>query len=119
YRAPPAHARGARYEPAGEAPPAASAAARAGLDAVGLLESFGCADLLRLATGEWVVLEVGTDGGFNHVDRDLGLPGLEQELQRRVAEAFWSRLGGWRPWGCGGWRPRQPVTAEPAGQTRN
>ena len=101
-----AHARGARYEAAGEAPGAALAAARSAFQATGLLESFGCADLLRRPSGEWVVLEVGTDGMFNHVDRDLGLPDLERELQRRVAEAFWARLGGWRPWGSGGWRPR-------------
>jgi hypothetical protein len=106
-----AHARGARYEATGEAPAPAVAAARSALDATGLLGSFGCVDLLRRPSGEWLVLEVGTDGMFNHVDRELGLPGLEQELQRRVAEAFWSRLGGWRPWGSGGWRPRQAVTA--------
>lgn len=101
-----AHARGARYEDAGEVPPGAAEAARAALEAVGLLDSFGCVDLLHRPTGDWVVLEVGTDGVFNHVDRDLGLPGLEHELGRRLAEAFWSRLGGWRPWGAGGWRPR-------------
>jgi hypothetical protein len=105
-----AHARGARYAEAGEAPAAAAAAARAALEAVGLWESFGCADLLRRPTSEWVVLEIGTDGMFNHVDRDLGLPDLESELQRNVAEAFWSRLGGWRPWGSGGWGPRHPVS---------
>jgi hypothetical protein len=83
------------------------------LQATGLLSSFGCVDLLRRPSGEWVVLEVGTDGMFNHVDRDLGLPEVEQDLQRRVAEAFWARLGSWRPWGSGGWRPRQVVPAEP------
>jgi hypothetical protein len=46
-------------------------------------------DLLRKATGEWVVLEVGTDGLFNHVDRDIGDPQFEQELHRRVTDAFW------------------------------
>jgi hypothetical protein len=103
-----AHARGARYEAAGEAPAEATVAARAALAAVGLLDSFGCADLLRRPTGEWVVLEVGTDGLFNHVDRDLGLPALEREIDRRIAEAFWSRLGG-RPWGFGEWFPRPTV----------
>ena len=105
-----AHARGAHYEAAGEAPPDATAAARSALDAVGLLGSFGCADLLRRPTGEWVVLEVGTDGMFNHVDRDLGLPELERELQRQVAEAFWARFD-WRPWGAGEWRPRRAIAA--------
>lgn len=86
-----AHARGARYEPVGDAPAEAADAARAALAATGLLDSFGCVDLLRRPTGEWVVLEVGTDGLFNHVDRDLGLPALEAELDRRVAAAFWAR----------------------------
>jgi glutathione synthase/RimK-type ligase-like ATP-grasp enzyme len=100
-----AHARGARYEAAGDPPAKAVAAARAALDATGLFTSFGCADLLRRADGEWLVLEIGTDGMFNHVDRDLGLPALEREMQERVAEAFWQRLGTWRPWGRAGWRP--------------
>jgi hypothetical protein len=34
-------------------------------------------------------LEVGTDGLFNHVDRDLGDQVFERELHRRVADAFW------------------------------
>jgi hypothetical protein len=89
-----AHARGARYEVAGDAPTEAVAAARSALEAVGLLGSFGCADLLCRPNGEWVVLEVGTDGMFNHVDRDLGVPELEMEIRRRVGESFWSRVGG-------------------------
>jgi hypothetical protein len=101
-----AHARGARYEEAGEAPPEALAAAGSALKAVGLWGSFGCVDLLRRPNGEWVVLETGTDGVFNHVDRALGLPDLELDLHRKVAEAFWSRLGDWRPWGRGEWRLR-------------
>ncbi len=103
-----AHARGARYELAGEPPAQAVAAAREALEAVGLFGSFGCVDLLRRPDGAWVVLEVGTDGQFNHVDRDLGLPALEFEIQRRVAEAFWSKVG-WRPWGTGEWSTRQAV----------
>lgn len=95
-----AHARGARYELAGDPPAGAVAAARAALEATGLLATFGCSDLLRRPTGEWVVLEVGTDGMFNHVDRDLGLPELEREIQRQIAEAFWRRLGDRRPWGA-------------------
>ncbi|VTT97750.1 Uncharacterized protein OS=Pedosphaera parvula (strain Ellin514) GN=Cflav_PD2348 PE=4 SV=1 [Gemmataceae bacterium] len=101
-----AHARGARYEDAGEAPAGAVAVGRAALEAVGLWNVFGCVDLIRRPSGEWLALEVGTDGPFNHVDRDLGIPTIEQEIQRRLAEAFWSRLGEWRPWGVGGWHPR-------------
>jgi len=84
-----AHARGVRYERAGEAPPAAVEAARRALTATGLLASFGCVDLLQKPEGEWVVLEVGTDGLFNHVDRDLGDPELEREISQRNAKAFW------------------------------
>jgi hypothetical protein len=58
--------------------------------ATGLWTSFGCVDLLLKPNGEWVILEVGTDGLFNHVDRDLGDRDLEGELRRRVANAFWS-----------------------------
>ncbi len=108
-----AHARGARYERAGEPPAQAVAAARLALEAVELLPSFGCVDLLRRPDGEWLVLEVGTDGIFNHVDRDLGLPELELEIQRRVAEAFWVNSTE-RPWGRGAWRPRQTIESEPA-----
>lgn len=93
-----AHARGARYERAGVAPFAAADAARAALTATGLLASFGCADLIQKPTGEWLVLEIGTDGLVNHVDRDLSDPDLEREIQRRVANAFWARVGP-PPWG--------------------
>jgi hypothetical protein len=105
-----AHACGARYELAGEAPAKAVAAAYLALEAVGLLDSFGCVDLLCRPGGEWVVLEVGTDGMFNHVDRDLGLPELELEIQQQVAEAFWCRVGG-RPWGPGAWALRRAARA--------
>jgi glutathione synthase/RimK-type ligase-like ATP-grasp enzyme len=84
-----AHARGARYVRLGEPPAAALLAARSALVATELWDSFGCVDLLRKPNGEWVVLEVGTDGLFNHVDRDLGDQEFEQELNRRVADAFW------------------------------
>lgn len=100
-----AHARGACYEDAGKAPPEASAAARAALEATNLLGSFGCVDLMQRPSGEWVVLEVGTDGMFNHVDRNLSLPAVELEIQRRLAVAFWSWVGE-PPWGPGPWHPR-------------
>lgn len=85
-----AHARGARYVRLPERPGAASEVARSALQATGLWNSFGCVDLLRRPTGEWVALEVGTDGLYNHVDRELGDAELEEELQRRVATAFWA-----------------------------
>ena len=43
---------------------------------------------------------------FNHVDRDLGLPAIERLIQEQIAEAFWGRIGDWRPWGTTPWRPR-------------
>ncbi len=103
-----AHARGARYELAGEPPAEAVTAGRAALVAVNLLNSFGCVDLLRRPSGEFVVLEVGTDGMFNHVDRELGCPDFEKEILRRIAESFWRRVG-WQPWGSGAWFPRPQI----------
>jgi glutathione synthase/RimK-type ligase-like ATP-grasp enzyme len=100
-----AHARGARYEH-GEAPPAEAVqqAAKA-LTAAGLHDSFGAVDLMRDVHGRWLVLEVGTDGIANHVDRDVDLGSLIDDLDRRLATAFWRRLGT-PPWGKSGWRRR-------------
>ena len=95
----------------GERPAEATAAGLSALKAVGLLDSFGCVDLLRRPSGEFVVLEVGTDGMFNHVDRDLGCPEMERKIQRRIAESFWKHIGGPRPWGQGEWSPRPIVAA--------
>jgi hypothetical protein len=103
-----AHARGAVYEHAGEAPQDATVVARAALTATGLLGSFGCADLLQRPTGEWVALEVGTDGLVNHVDRALGDAATEAEVARRLAEAFWKWVGAAPPWGAA-WRTREPL----------
>lgn len=83
-----AHARGARYVNHGEPPREAVSAARLALTATDLLASFGCADLLCRPNGEWLVLEVGTDGLFNHVDRDLNDAALIQRLHQRIAKAF-------------------------------
>lgn len=85
-----AHARGARYVRLDQPPLPAAEAARSALIATNLWNSFGCVDLLRKPSGEWVVLEVGTDGVFNHVDRDLGDSALERELGQRIARAFWN-----------------------------
>ena len=89
-----AHARGARYVRLGDPPSQALEVARRALVATRLWDSFGCVDLLRKPGGQWVVLEVGTDGLFNHVDRDLGDADLERELHQRVANAFWKAAGG-------------------------
>ncbi len=86
-----AHARGARYLRLDRIPEPARNAARAALDCAGLTDSFGCVDLLQKPSGEWLVLEIGTDGLFNHVDRDLGDAELQSEIQRRIARAFWQK----------------------------
>jgi hypothetical protein len=36
-----------------------------------------------------LVLEVGIDGLFNHVDREIGDAILENEILRRINAAFW------------------------------
>ena len=82
-----AHARGAFYEEVGVAPAIALDVARRALDAAGLLASFGCADLLRDANGDWLALEVNTDGRWMHVDRDT-LPEIAHEIETRLAAAF-------------------------------
>jgi len=84
-----AHARGARYVKLDQAPPKALEAAKSALAATELWNSFGCVDLLCKPTGEWVVLEVGTDGLFNHVDHDIGDAPFERQIDERIAAAFW------------------------------
>ncbi len=83
-----AHAQGARYEDAGTVPHEAEVQARRAMQATGMLGSFGCADLMCNADGEWLVLEVGTDGIWTHVDRDIKVGGIEAEIDARLAQAF-------------------------------
>jgi glutathione synthase/RimK-type ligase-like ATP-grasp enzyme len=84
-----AHARGARYVKLDAAPVKALEAALSALQATGLWDSFGCVDLLCRPTGEWLVLEVGTDGLFNHVDRDIGDALFERQIEEHITAAFW------------------------------
>lgn len=84
-----AHARGARYVKLDQAPPSALVSAQSALVATGLWDAFGCVDLLRRPSGEWLVLEVGTDGLVNHVDRDMGDADFERQMEERIAAAFW------------------------------
>lgn len=53
-----------------------------------LLNSFGCVDLIRRESGEWLVLEIGTDGLFNYVDRSLGIPDVENTVKTKITQAF-------------------------------
>lgn len=48
--------------------------------------------MLRRPSGEWVALEVGTDGLFNYVDRELDSPKFEGELFAKIAAAFWRKV---------------------------
>jgi glutathione synthase/RimK-type ligase-like ATP-grasp enzyme len=82
-----AHARGAHYEIEAEVPAAALEAAQSALKATNLLSSFGCADLLRDQNGQWLVLEVNTDGRWMHVDRDVPEP-IAREIDTRIGTAF-------------------------------
>lgn len=84
-----AHAQGARYEAAGQVPLEAELEARKALSATHLLDSFGCADLMRDSLSNWLVLEVNTDGVFNHVDRDIDIGDIASEIDSRLANAFW------------------------------
>ena len=88
-----AHARGARYELAGDVPPEAEYQARKALSATGLLASFGCVDLLQEDQGQWLVLEANTDGIFSHVDREISIGNIAEEIEDRLAEAFWKWVG--------------------------
>lgn len=88
-----AHAQGAQYEAEGVVPPEAEHQARQALTCTDLIDSFGCADLMKDQDGNWLVLEVNTDGIFNHVDRDITIGTIAQEIDERIARAFhsWSR----------------------------
>jgi hypothetical protein len=72
--------------------------AKASLIATGLYDSFGVVDLVHDRSGKWYALEVGTDGIYNHVDRDIENDDLLHELNERIAVAFW-RIIGMPPWG--------------------
>lgn len=87
-----AHAAGAHWETLPGVPDRAREAAWKALAATNLLETFGCVDMLQRPNGEWLVLEVGTDGLASHVDRDLGDPRFEAELLTRIRESFWLRF---------------------------
>ena len=100
-----AHSRGARYAFCERAPRDALRVGGDALRATGLLDSFGCVDLLNAPGGRWLALEVGTDGLFNYVDRDLGHPPTLDALNERLATAFWSKAGCAPPWGTN-WRYR-------------
>ena len=89
-----AHAQGAFYDGAGDIPGEAVDVALAALRACHLADSFGCVDLLPSPRG-WLALEVGTDGLYTYVDRDIVIDGRNDttpEITRRIAAAFLKRM---------------------------
>jgi len=82
-----AHAQGARYEAEGDVPQEAEFQGRRALCATNLINSFGCADLMKDREGRWLVLEVNTDGIFNHVDRDINIGNIANEIDIRLSKA--------------------------------
>ena len=82
------HANGAKYV-YGEKPDAkVIEIAKEALIATNLYQSFGVVDLIKDCAGEWYVLEVGTDGIYNYVDRDIDNETLLHEINERLAKAF-------------------------------
>ncbi|MBW4511665.1 MAG: ATP-grasp domain-containing protein [Scytonematopsis contorta HA4267-MV1] len=92
------HQGGAIYE-YGESPEKeAQEVVKAALISTDLYNSFGVVDLLKNKTGKWYALEVGTDGIYNYVDREVGNQKLFDEINERLAKAFWKNIGN-PPWG--------------------
>ena len=87
-----AHAQGAIYEVLNKATDKVIEIATKTFQATYLYGSFGCADFIQDNNGNWLVLEVGTDGIFNHVDRNIGNSSLEQEINHNIARAFYSNI---------------------------
>ena len=83
-----AHALGAVYEVLDNIPDKVIDIATNTFKATHLFYSFGCADFIQDNLGNWLVLEVGTDGLFNHVDRHIGNVSLEIEIAENICFAF-------------------------------
>jgi hypothetical protein len=99
------HTNGAAYYDLKSSPPkAALLAAELAFNAAGLLDCFGCVDLIP-ESGTWLVLEVGTDGLGHYVDRDVGGT-LQTQIGSRLASAFWKAIDT-PPWHPDPWRIRQ------------
>ncbi len=95
------HANGARYNVTRNIPDEAKLVATKALKATNLYSSFGCVDLI-IDDDKWKALEVGTDGIYNYVDRDFNNSALEDLINKKLALAFWSKIGE-PPWGKGEW----------------
>ncbi len=88
-----AHAQGARYEYGENPDMEAKEVAKMALISTGLYDSFGIVDLIKNKQGKWYALEVGTDGIYNHVDREVENDKLFDEINERLARAFWKNIG--------------------------
>ena len=93
-----AHAQGAIYEYEESLDKEAQKVAKMALISTGLYNSFGVVDMLKNQNGEWYALEVGTDGIYNYVDREVENQNLFDEINERLAKAFWKNIGT-PPWG--------------------
>jgi glutathione synthase/RimK-type ligase-like ATP-grasp enzyme len=62
------------------------------LKATGLHDSFGAVDLMQSPEGQWLVLEVNTDGIYNYVGREVPVPELRELLDHHVARSFRKHL---------------------------
>lgn len=87
-----AHAQGATYEILNNIPNNIIEIATKTLQATHLFNSFGCVDFIQDSDQNWLVLEVGTDGIFNHVDRHIGNQSFQKELAENITKAFWLNL---------------------------
>lgn len=92
------HVRGAVSEYKDRLDKQAKEVAKSALIATGLYQSFGVVDILRSEENNWYALEVGTDGIYNYVDREVENRNLFDQINERLAKAFWQRIG-IPPWG--------------------
>ena len=83
-----AHAQGARYAFDEDVPPDGVTAARNAIVSTGLDKSFGVVDLIRDREGRWLVLEIGTDGIYNIVDRDYSNDRFDSLLHTAISISF-------------------------------
>jgi glutathione synthase/RimK-type ligase-like ATP-grasp enzyme len=86
-----AHALGARYFFDDPVDADGVRIAESAVRAVALENGFCVVDMLKDDQDRWYVLEVGSDGIHNIVDRDYGNDGFDEVLQARIGEHFNAR----------------------------
>jgi len=87
-----AHAQGAKYSFDESVDALGIKMGLQAINSVGLGKSFGVVDLVKDIHGNWLVLEIGTDGIYNIVDRDYSNEQFDALLHSKIAESFhvWS-----------------------------